>query len=341
MKSLRCIKTALAAALVATAFAAGTASADPVNIRVGYSSMPAHLIPTFYAHKEALKHYGKSYTVKATRFHGSTPQLTALAAGDIDFAALSPTALVLGVLNANLDVKVVADIIQDGMPGHYSQTIYVKTKSGINKPADLKGHIVGINAAGSAVDMAVRTELAKYGLAPNKDYRELETSFSSMLPMLEDDKIDAGPIVQPLASQMVKAGKYKVLFSSADAIGPTQFVFLVARTDFLKKHHDAAMDFMEDHVRGFRWISDPANRAAALPIIAKASVRPLKQMSYLFSDIDYYRDPYLIPNIPNLQRAIDAAAKLKVVPEDLKVAPKYVDLSFIEEAKKRIEAAPK
>ncbi len=331
----------LAAALGATAgiaAAAMPAQADPVTVRVGYSSMPAHLIPTFYVHKEALKHYGDSYVVETTRFGGSTPQITALAANQIDFAALSPSALALGIENADLDVKVVADIIQDGAPNHYSQTIYVKANSGIDKPEDLKGKIIGVNRVGSAVDMAVRAMLAKVGLDDQKDVRIIETSFSSMLPMLEDDKIDAGPIVQPLASQMVEQGKYKALFSSKDAIGPTQFVFFVARTGFLKDHPDVAKDFMEDHVRGFRWITDPANREAALPIIAEASVRPVEQMSYLFSDIDYFRDPYLMPNIEGLQLAIDASAKLGVIPKSVQVDPDYVDLSLVEEAKRRIEA---
>jgi sulfonate transport system substrate-binding protein len=333
------MKLAVSAAVLAITFGVGAAQSEPLRVRVGYSSMPAHLIPTFYEAKEALKHEGKSYTVEAVRFDGSTPQLTALAAGEIDMAALSPTALALGVANASLDVKVVADIIQDGVPGYYSQTIYVKANSGINKPEDLKGKVVAVNQVGSAVDMALRAMAAKSGLNPERDMRVIEASFANVLPMLEDGKIDAGAIQQPMASRLVKEGKYKALFSSAEAIGPTEFVFLVARTDFLKKNPDQLKDFFEDHVRGFRWIVDPANRDKALPIIAKASVRPVEQMNYLFSDIDYFRDPYLMPNIEGLQLAIDVAAHLKVIPEAMKVAPDYVDTHFVEEAKRRIEAS--
>jgi len=332
------MKLAISAAVLALTLGGTAAQSEPLQVRVGYSSMPAHLIPTFYEAKDALKHEGTSYTVEAIRFNGSTPQLTALAAGEIDMAALSPTALALGVANASLDVKVVADIIQDGMPGHYSQTIYVKTDSGIEKPEDLKGKVVAVNQVGSAVDMALRAMAAKVGLDPATDMRVIEASFANVLPMLEDDKIDAGAIQQPMASRLVKEGKYKALFSSADAIGPTEFVFLVARSEFLENHPDQVKDFFEDHVRGFRWITDPANRDKALPIIAEASVRPVEQMDYLFSEIDYYRDPFLFPNIEGLQRAIDVAAELGVIPQTLKVSPDYVDTSFVEEAKRRIEA---
>lgn len=339
MLNLRSIMTlTISAALLGTIMGTVPAEAEPINVRIGYSSLPAHLIPAFYQAPGALKHEGQSYNVEAIRFNGSTPQITALAAGEIDMAALSPTALALGIVNAGLDVKVVADVIQDGIPGHYSQTIYVKTDSGIDTPEDLKGKTVAINAVGSAVDMALRAMVAKVNLDPNSDIRVVETSFANVLPMLEDNKVDAGPIQQPMAAQLVKEGKYKALFSSGDAIGPTQFVFLVARTEFLESNPEQVKDFFEDHVRGFRWIVDPANREQALPIVAQVSIRPVEQMSYLFSELDYFREPFLLPNVEGLQLAIDVAADLDVIPEAVQVSPDYVDASFVEEAKRRIEA---
>src|SRR3954467_9276112 len=51
---------ALAAALP---LPAGAAAADPLTIRVGWSTMPGHLIPVLFTKPAILKHYGKSYTV--------------------------------------------------------------------------------------------------------------------------------------------------------------------------------------------------------------------------------------------------------------------------------------
>ncbi len=67
----------------AIGLSAPMASADPVRIRIGWSTMPGHLIPVLYLKPEILKHYGKSYTVEPVLFRGSSPQLTALAAGEI------------------------------------------------------------------------------------------------------------------------------------------------------------------------------------------------------------------------------------------------------------------
>jgi NitT/TauT family transport system substrate-binding protein len=320
--------------------AATVASAEPLRIRIGWGSMPAHLIPALYQDTSALKHYGKSYTIEPMQFGGSTPQITAMASGDIDMAAFSPAAMVLGVVNARLDLRVVADVLQDGKPGYYSQSIYVRADSPIKTVQDLKGKTVAVNAIGSAVDNAVRAMLSKSGMNSKNDVRVIEASFANVLPMLNDGKIDAGPVQQPMASRLVKEGKLRLLFSSADAMGLTQFVFLVARKKFLDEHREALKHFFEDHVRAIRWITDPKNREKALPIIAKASVRPVNDMDYMFTDIDYFRDPFGMPDVAALQQAIDISAQLGTVPRPIKVSPDYLDLSFVEEARKRIEANP-
>ena len=90
-----------------------SAQAEPLKIRIGWSTMPGHMIPVLYAKPDILKYYGKSYTVEPILFRGSSPQITAMAAGEIDMAAFSALALNLAVLNARQDVKVLADIIQD------------------------------------------------------------------------------------------------------------------------------------------------------------------------------------------------------------------------------------
>src|ERR1043166_9530047 len=118
------IRTVLA--LAAVLVAASPASAEPLKIRIGWATMPGHLIPVLYSKREILKHYGTVYTVEAINFRGSTPQITALAAKELDMVAFAPPSLVLAPLNARLDVRAVSDIIQDGAPTHYSEQALVK-----------------------------------------------------------------------------------------------------------------------------------------------------------------------------------------------------------------------
>jgi hypothetical protein len=52
---------------------------------------------------------------------------------------------------------------------------------------------------------------------------------------------------------------------------------------------------------------------------------------------DYGRDSNLRPDLPGLQASIDQAVQFGVLKTGLKVEPNYVDLSLIEEARKRLD----
>ncbi|MEP9377346.1 ABC transporter substrate-binding protein [Aquabacter sp. CN5-332] len=313
-------------------------AADPVKIRIGWSTMPGHMIPVLYANPSILKHYGKSYTVEPILFRGSTPQITAMAAGEIDMAAFSATALALAVTNAGLDVKVVADIIQDGVDDWHSDTFLVRTDSGINKPEDLKGKRIATNAIGSASDTGMRVLLLNKGLIDKRDYTSIEVAFPNIPAMIEEGKVDMGMVVQPMSDQLVKSGKFKVLYTIKDSVGPSELVFLAARADFLAKNKQALADFFEDHVTAMRWFMDPKNKQEANAILSKFMKQPPENFNYMFTKADYFRDPYLVPNVKNIQTMLDASVKAGALPAPFTVAPKYVDLTFIEDAKKRVQA---
>jgi sulfonate transport system substrate-binding protein len=340
LRALRSI--AVTVVLCAAALVSPSASAQqPVKIRIGWSTMPGHLIPVLYLKPEILKHYGKSYTVEPILFRGSSPQITAMAAGEIEMGAFAALPLVLAANNARIDLKVVADIIQDGLDGFHSETFLVTKASGIKTVADLKGKRIGTNAIGSASDTAIRAMLKKNGLIDKRDYTVVEATFPNIPPMLEEGKIDLGTVVQPASRILLEGGKFNVLFRSKDALGPSQLVFLAARTDFLEKNRAQLLDFFEDHVRAVRWFTYPANRTEAVDIIAKFMKQPAENLKHVFTENDYYRDPFMFPNIKTLQSSVDIAYDVGLAPVKLDVAPKFVDLSFVEEAKKRIEADPK
>ena len=326
--------------VIAALLAALPASADPLNIRVGWSTMPGHMIPVLFGNPDILKHYGKSYTVETIAFRGSSPQITAMAARDVDLVAYSPATLALTVLNAHLDTKVVADIIQDGVEGYHSEVFLVRSDSGINSVADLKGKRVGSNAVGSASDTAMRSMMKRSGLSDPRDFTTIEAAFPSLPALLEAKKVDMAVVLLPKELEMQASGAYRALFTAKDAWGPADLVFLAGRADFLAKNRAAMADFMEDYVRAWRWFEDPANHEAGVAIIAKFMRVPAADVNYVFTKDDYYRDPFARPNIAGIQSAIDVSKDLGVIPATIKVDPKYVDLSFIDEAERRIKAAP-
>ena len=327
------------AAIVLLLASFGPAAADPLKIRIGWSTMPGHMIPVLFLNPKILRHYGQSYTVEPVSFRGSSPQLTAMAAGEVDLMASSPGTLALAVSNAGLDVKVVADIIQDGVPGFHTETWLVLADSGITTPAQLKGKRIGTNAIGSAADTAMRAVMFKAGLQDRRDFVTIQAAFANMLALLDDKKIDSGPILQPMLSEALKTSKYRRLFTSKDGIGRTDLVFLIGETGFLAKNRAAVQDCIEDYVRAQRWFADPVNRPEATRIIADFMKIPPAQLSHLWTENDYYRDPYTVPDLVALQNGVNIAHDVGLIPEATNVA-KYSDLSFVEEATRRIKASP-
>ena len=123
------------AMLVLVGFAAAVAStcaqAEPLKIRMDWGIIPGHfaaLIPTVPKYNaDVYRHYGKSYTVEPVRLQGGGASLTALAAGELDIAAIvSPQTLVLAVAEAKLDIKIIGQALTTEMPGYLQTQFWVR-----------------------------------------------------------------------------------------------------------------------------------------------------------------------------------------------------------------------
>jgi sulfonate transport system substrate-binding protein len=309
---------------------------EPVKIRIAWVTVPGHLFPVLFDHRDVLKHYGATYTVEPVHFQGSAAEVTALAAGELDMAALAYSTLSLAIQNAHMDdIRVIGDAILDGHDDYFSTRYVVRIDSPVTKVEDLKDKVVATNGIGGAVYMAMRVMLLRHGLAEKRDYQVIEAQFPTMLAMLYDHKADLVTLEQ-VASHMAPEGKQvRTLFTAKDAMGEMQTTVIAARAPFIAAHRAALVDFFEDMQRGQRWMLDPANRAAALDIIAKFTKRPAADYAdWVFTKADNFRNPEIRPNLAALQHNIDDQRKIGLLSLDVQVA-KYADLSLIEEAAKR------
>jgi hypothetical protein len=97
------------------------------------------------------------------------------------------------------------------------------------------------------------------------------------------------------------------------------------------------VDFMEDHLRFRRWVFDPANRAEMLRETARIAKQPVENLDWAFTKKDHYRAPDAKPDLALLQKNIDMAKEQGLAPGRFDIAPKYVDLSLIDDALKRLD----
>ena len=331
------IAVAMLGGALSLGFLGGSAVADPLKVRVGWANMPGHMIPVLFSKPEILKHYGESYTVEPIKFAGTSAMVAALAADQIDASVMSPGAMALASINAGLDLTMFADNQQDG-EGHVQTYFLVKKDSGINSPADLKGKRVATNVQGSAMDVSLRIMLTKAGLDPSRDVSIVEVPFASAPEMLKEGKVDFAMLVQPFARPALESGDYKQLTNQSDVYGGLiQVTFLAAKHDWLDANRAAMADFTEDYVRAMRWFINPDNRTEALKIIADYMNVPVEKVSIQFTKDDFVRDPWGVPRVDGVQRVIDGARSIGFISQDYKIAPDHVDLSLVEEARRRIE----
>src|SRR5437763_8969261 len=230
----------LAVAILAATLMIASARAEPLKIRAGWAVVPAQLTSIIFENKDILKHYGKSYTFEPIRFRGSAPQITALAAGEIDIAAFAFSTFGLAIQNAKMeDIRVIGDLYQDGIPGYYTSQYVVRADSPIKTIEDLKGKVLASNGIGGAIDMAMRKMLRDHGLEEKRDYSIVEIQFPNMIATLEERKVDLAGMVTPFSIEAAKKGLSRTLFTIKDAMGETQTTLLAARTPLIAKNRAA------------------------------------------------------------------------------------------------------
>ncbi len=330
----------MGAASASAGLAAGSrrllAQAAPVKIRIGWVVVPASTAPLVLEKKDILKHFGQSYVAEATRFEGTPPVITALAAGQLDVGPLAFSSFGLAIENAHMDdLRVICDEVQDGVPAHGTNEFMALNDGPVKTVADLKGKVVATNAMGSAVDVAMRAMLHRNGLEANKDYTVVEAPFPAMRAMLAERKADLVSAVPPFSLDPELRAMSRTLFTQKDAFGVTQLTMWTARTDFIAQNRAALVDFLEDTIRAVRWYTDPKNHDEAVAIVARLIKAPPARVDWAFGSRDQFRDPSCIPNLKALQSNLQQQKEVGLLKGDIDVR-KYSDLSMVEEAAKRL-----
>jgi ABC-type nitrate/sulfonate/bicarbonate transport system substrate-binding protein len=325
MKRVRLLLYACACLALATTGAAF--AQDKVKMRIGtHISISAHL---FMQRKpEVLKNLGKTYEVEWVRFAGSGDATPALVAGKLDGCLATPFPMANAIFQSRVPVTIVHQLLSFGFDGHYDDAAVVRADSGINKFADMKGKIFGVNAIGGTVEQGVRIMARKHGLNPDRDLTIVEGRPPFLPQMVRDNKVHSATLFQPFFEQAMAKGDLKVLFTVSDIYGgPTDYVFMVFDNKFIKANARAVRDYVEDYLRAVNWSLD--NRAEAVKIYAEQWKLPVEVAdSYLLTKKDYLvrRDGRV--SAKNIQPIVDALADNGFIPQKFDVS-KHLDLSYL------------
>ena len=149
--------------------------------------------------KEGLK-------VRLITFRGTNLMLTALLAGELDYATILP--FLTGASARGLPVKILAAVTK-------SSSYVIISRPEINSIKGLKGKKIGINSFGSSADYAAYAAVGRSGLDPNRDVTILPIGGGSpeRFAALASGSVDATVVTSPSEYAAEKQG-LRVLVSA-------------------------------------------------------------------------------------------------------------------------------
>ena len=313
-------------AMSALALTGRTHAQEKTKIRIGtHVSISAHLF--MQKKQDILKNYGKTYEVEWVRFAGSGDAMPALVAGKLDGCLATPFPMANAINQSRVPVTIIHQLLSFGFDGYYDDATVVRTDSGINKVADLKGKTFGVNAIGGTLDMGVRIIAKKAGLNPEKDLTIVEARPPFLAGMVRDNKIQAATLFQPFFEEAMSKGDLKILYQTSDIYGgPTDYVFMAFDEKFVKAHPQALRDYVDDYLRAVNWSLD--NRAEAVRIYAEEWKLPQPVVDgYLLTKKDYLVRRNGRVEAKAIQPVVDSLATNGFI-QSFDVA-KYLDLSYL------------
>ena len=219
-------------------------------------------------------------TVNISDLRGGSEALAALMGGSVDVV----TGFYEHAIRARAQGKrLVMVTLFDRYPG----LVLMVGKRHIDEVHTIKDLVtkpVAVTAAGSSTDQLVKYLLRKDGLDPQA-IPVLTAGYSTMLAALEQDHVWAGVIVDPLASQLERAGIAKPLYDTRTEKG-TLDIFggpwpaggFYTTEDFIRQHPRTVQSLVNAGVRALRYIKEHRVEevAAAVP------------ESFWAGDRDYY-----------------------------------------------------
>jgi NitT/TauT family transport system substrate-binding protein len=315
------------------------AQAEPLKIRIGWIVTPAELTPYMFSKDGIAVHNGVSYTLEPIHFQGTSLEVNAVQAGEIDIAPFGSSSFAIAVANAGIeDIRILADEVQDGVPGWSGPEFRVMKDSPIKSIDDLRGKVLATNAFGGETDMAIKHTMLEHKMSPPRDFTEIQAEFGNMYALAAEHKADLVVAVHPFQDLPDFAGNTRTLFTTGDALGRFEVSFWTARTDFIAAHRAALVDLIEDYVRATRWFDDPKNRVEALQIVANATKRPVSAFDkWLFlPGKGYYRGPDATPDLDAVTANVRLQHDLGMVKATFD-AKDYADLSLLKAATARLK----
>ena len=158
--------------------------------------------------------------IQTVDMQSGTRAVEALAAGSVDVAH-SATLSILQAAQEGLDIVIVAPASfkpAEGQPP--TSALMARKDAGIAGPAQLRGKTIAVNSLRSIDYLIMAEYLARGGVSP-RDVRWQEMAYPHMPPALEQARVDAAVVTEPVLTLLSDGGRTVVLSAALDIIPGT------------------------------------------------------------------------------------------------------------------------
>lgn len=251
----------LAAGLALAAVAAHAQRPLEVIVFAGGSNWPI-----FVAQEKGL-FAANNLAVKVTGTPNSVFLITGLMDGKFDLA-MSTFDNVVAYAEDQGETKLSqpSDII--GFMGGLSSALRLVVNPEIRTYADLKGKVLGVDAATTGYALAMYKLLALNGLAMQDYQLDRVGGTVFRVQALMQGKV-AGTMINSPLEILPESKGYRRLGDVLQTFGSYQAISGVARRAWAEKNEDRLIGYIRAYVAAVDWLYDPANRAEAAAIYQK------------------------------------------------------------------------
>jgi NitT/TauT family transport system substrate-binding protein len=268
------VAVALLAGVLGMVAAAGPAAAQQ-TIKLMYTATNSFCAAFVAQEQGFFKKRGIDVEFVLTPSSGNNPP--ALVSGSVEVAGPTMTTL-LQANDAGLDLVVIAGAAVYPRDG---DVLVARPGSGIRKPTDLKGRMVGVPGLGALLHVMLRRYLQENGVDPS-DVRYSEVGFVQAADALKSGQIDAYPSQAPFTARILQSGAgYPVEDWMRNTPDGTLTVVYATTRAWATEHRDTVVALREAMAEARAYIPthiDQLNQAIAvytkLPAAVVASLAP-------------------------------------------------------------------
>jgi NitT/TauT family transport system substrate-binding protein len=200
-----------------------------------------------------------------TIYRSGAEGFEALAAGAADLVYNSSSSVAAGLVKG-----VKAKCVANGGLGYYGWHMMVKPDSPIRKLAELAGRKVGITSAGSGSDI-----LARWTLADQKiEFTRVPLGGGGLVPNLLTGNVDATVLYSPLTYQVMQAKQARSIADFGELVPAHSTGSWIATDKLIAERPQNLQKALNALFGGVAFLRSPANRAAAIKLIAEIDEIP-------------------------------------------------------------------